>query len=315
MHQNALFRDLGRLEGRLHHSPSRLSWLLAMRIRGVAYSAENAGVPVDSDNVRQWFSGQQITPRHLEGLNDPISVVTVAHYYLNSLSEIHDYENTIAGAKLSEVCDHQKLAIEWSPEEYRFYQKLNKAIVKSTAKMELGTTISRVANGCVKALQNADQLSGKMSAGQVQPIAFELGRSTPIAWMVAMRIPYLLFRAGIIGCSMPSLIPSLRFTDMAPEKVERAILARLATEVSFGMKELNRLEKERALLNDTPSLTKRSRIHAAADIMQVLPGIRREPLAKSLGITPQGAGYIIKRMRELTARHNNFVAKHSQSLL
>jgi hypothetical protein len=286
-----------------------------MRIRGVAYSAENAGVPVDSDDVRQWFSGQQLTPRHLEGLNDPISVATVAHYYLQSLSDIHDSENKIASSKLSEVCDHRKWAMEWSIEEYRIYEKLNKAVIKSTSKLELGTSISRVAQGCVKALQHADQLSRKICAGQGQPTAFELGRSTPIAWMVAMRIPCLLVRAGIVGCSMPSLIPSLRFTDLASDRVERAILARLATEVSFGLKELDRLERERAQLNDTPSLTKRSRMHAAADIMQVLPRIRREPLAKSLGITPQGAGYLITRMRELTARRNDFVGAYSQSLL
>jgi hypothetical protein len=315
MHQNALFRDLGRLEGRLHRSPSRLSWLLAMRIRGVVFSAENAGVPVNSDDVRQWFSGKQLTPRHLEGLNDPISVATVAHYYLQSLSDIHDPENTIACAKLSAVCDHQKWAMEWSPDEYRIYEKLGKAVTKSTSKLEIGTSVSRVANGCVKALRLVDQLSRKISAGQSQPIALELVRSTPIAWMVAMRIPYLLVRAGIVGCSMPSLIPSLRFTDLASDRVERAILARMATEVSFGLKELDRLEKERALLNEHPAFTKRSRIYAAADIMQALPRIGSKPLARTLGITPQGAGYLITQMRELTRKGADFAGQYRQPLL
>ena len=315
MRENALFRDLGRLEGRLHNSPSRLSWLLATRIRGVAFSAENAGVPVDTDDVRQWFSGLRFAPRYLEGLNDPISVSTVAHFYLQSLLDIPDDENTIANAKLSAVCDLKKWALEWSPQEYRIYDKLSRAVAKSTSRLGIGTSISRVSNVCAKALTLADQLGRKISERQSQPIAPELVRSTPIAWMVSTRIPCLLVRAGIVGCAMPSLIPSLRFTDLVADRIERAILARLATEVSFGLKELDRLEKERALLNEHPAFTKRSRIYAAADIMQALPRIRNKPLARTLGITPQGAGYLITQMRELTGQRADSAGQYRQSLL
>lgn len=315
MRENALFRDLGRLEGRLYNSPSRLSWLLAMRIRGVAFSAENAGVPVDSDDVRLWFSGQELAPRHREGLNDSISVSTVAHFYLQGLSDIPDEENAIASAKLSDVCDHHKWLLDWAFEEYRTYKKLFKAVTKSTSKLELGISISRVANGCARALKVADQLGRKISDWQSQPIGPELVRSTPVAWMVSTRIPYMLVRSGIVGCAMPSIIPSLRFTDLSTERIELAILARMATEVPVGLKELDRLEKERAFLNESSAFTKRSRMCAAADIIQALPRIRREPLARTLGITPQGAGYLIAQMRTLSARRHDFAGQNRQSLL
>jgi hypothetical protein len=93
------------------------------------------------------------------------------------------------------------------------------------------------------------------------------------------------------------------FSEKLP--VIRQILAENAG-VPVGFKELDRLEKERAFLQEPPSFNKRSRIHATADIMQALPRFLREPLARTLGITPQGAGYLISQMRELTARRHGF---------
>lgn len=83
-HQDPLL-TLGRLDGRLAHSPARVAWTIRSRFEGAAISACNAGVPIDANHLEAWIAGSGLPPRSGEGRNDPMSVVAIVHYFLESL--------------------------------------------------------------------------------------------------------------------------------------------------------------------------------------------------------------------------------------
>lgn len=68
---------LGRLDGRLRHSPWADIWLGRARLHGAAQLASLAGVPIDVAHLQAWIAGRTAPPRAAEGLNDPVSVAAV----------------------------------------------------------------------------------------------------------------------------------------------------------------------------------------------------------------------------------------------
>jgi hypothetical protein len=298
MRDDTVFLQLGRLDGRLANSPARLAWQLNMRLRGMALAAENAGIPVELDDLRVWLSGRSMPPRHREGLNDPVAITTVAFYYIEALKAGGAAGDVAADEMLRSVFDHRQMALDWAPHELLNFKAVS-LLLQQKCRV---SSIKEIAACCTKLLAVAFEYNPPGHPVALTANFPDFVRTMPLAWLISIKLPLLLRDAGITKILMPNLVPSMRHANLSPNQVETVVMKRLATEIGFGHRELDRLEHIYLRFHSASSAaTKRSRVRAAADIVFAFPNIRRTRLAGSIGTTPQGAGLLIKQIDSLAA--------------
>ena len=120
--------ELGRLDGRLAHSPARVAWTIRARFEGAAISACNAGVPIDANNLEAWFAGSGLPPRSGEGRNDPLSVVAIVHYFLESLEPDRGPHARHVRRLLGSLIDPEREAAMWANADLVHYGPLWRAM-------------------------------------------------------------------------------------------------------------------------------------------------------------------------------------------
>jgi hypothetical protein len=292
------FLALGRLDGRLTHSPAGRPWLIKARLEGAAIAACNAGVPVTASDLEAWMSGARNPPRAAEGLNDPMSVAAVVYYYFTTLEQSHAANDAAVARLLRSILDHESEAHTWAGADLIHYGPLWRALSKLTDEPGLEPRISSVAGRMHEMARVAIKAEGRR---QIAATAYD-GRQLVIAqddrraWLVSLMVPRLLRRARITNNLMPSLVPTMRFLDGGVADFEGMLQQCIAEKVSDGNKALTAMERKIAGFDYAYRRTARSRLRMAAELGLALPSLSRAKLAIAVNSTPAGAGYLLKQL-------------------
>lgn len=293
------FLALGRLDGRLTHSPAAQLWLIKSRLGGAAIAACNAGVPVTASDLEAWMSGARNPPRADEGLNDPMSVAAVVYYYFTTLEQSRAANDTAVARLLRSILDHDGEAEMWARADLIHYGPLWRALSNLADAPGLEPTILSVAARMHDMARVAIKAEGRR---QIAATAFN-GRQFVItqddrrAWLVSVMVPRLLRRAGITTNLIPSLVPAIRFLDGSGIDFAVKLKECIDTQVSAGNKALTALERKVAEFDQTYRRTARSRLRIAAELGLALPSLSRQKLAIAVNSTPAGAGYLKRQLR------------------
>lgn len=295
MELEAALLEIGRVDGRLLSSPARPSWEFAMRMRGISQSCENAGVPVRSEDLSAWVSRGGIPPRHSEGINDDISVAAIA-FQVNELWK--------SGARILKpdqptrvdaFFGYRRRAFEYAGDDARFYRALVADVFEDNRSLKKPETITDIAKNCEKLLAVYGSILDQRVATHSGVQGLVGARVRPVVWLVAAHVPGLLQSAGLTANLHLNLVPSIRDRDCSAAVIETHIRDRIAVEGIASRRLLDEFEREIRNLTSTVT-TKRSRSQMAASVLCAMPEIRSNLLAQAIGSTPQGAGYIRRRM-------------------
>ncbi len=292
------FLALGRLDGRLTHSPAAQPWLIKARLNGAAIAACNAGIPVTTTDLEAWMSGARNPPRAGEGLNDPMSVAAVVYYYFTTLEQSCGANDTAVARLLRSILDHEREAELWAGTDLIHYGPLWRALSNLADAPGLEPTISSVAARMHDMARVAIKAEGRR---QIAATAFD-GRQFVIAhddrraWLVSVMVPRLLRRAGVTTNLIPSLVPTLRFLDHGAQGFAAKLHECIAQSVASGNKALTAMERKIAGFDTAYRRTARSRLRMAAELGLALPSLSRQKLAIAVNSTPAGAGYLKRQL-------------------
>jgi hypothetical protein len=297
METDTIFLDLGRLDERLKTSPARLSWHLKMRARGIAFAATNAGIPVTPEEVENWLAGAGLPPRHGEGINDSMSVAAVGYFTLTVLDRASDAPNIQARERMHAMFNRYAAVLDWGSADRIALEPLFEQLIPAFDMLSPIRSLRSVALACEQLLGFVGGYHNDAKQQRDTRIRFGVPpRDLPQAWLASLFVPLLLARAGLLSSSLPSLIPSIRFVNIKAPEIEEALRSRLRREAKHGLRELISLERRLATCVESMRPTRRSKAISAAELLVSFPALKRARLANCLGITPQGAGQLKRRV-------------------
>lgn len=289
---------LGRLDGRLTHSPARTAWSIRSRFEGAAIVACNAGVPTDANAIEAWVAGSGLPPRAGEGLNDPLGVAAIVHYFLASLTTPSDGRDRQVRRLLQGLFDAEAEASTWSGADLVHYGPLWRALRKIAEEPGLEPSLTCIAGRLAQMARLVNRAADHSELVATLPDgrAITFGHDHPRAWLVMIMVPTLLQRSGLSANLLPSLVPRHKFLcSSAPEW--RDLLAEcLSTQAPPAIRALDRMEHELAQLRARYRRTARSRLADAAELRVALPSLTRNKLAIAVNATPAGAGYLMRQL-------------------
>ena len=289
---------LGRLDGRLTHSPARTAWSIRARFEGSAIAACNAGVPTDANAIEAWIAGSGPPPRASEGLNDPLGVAAIVHYFFASLEPGSGSRDRQVRRLLQGLFDSEAEASSWSGADLVHYGPLWRALRKIAVEPGLEPCVGSIAERLVQmgrlVTRAADhsELIATLPNGRV--ITFE--RDHPRAWLVLAMVPALLLRSGLSANLLPSLVPRHKFLCSSVAEWRDRLAECLSQQAPLAARTLERMEREMALVHARYRRTARSRLADAAELRVALPSLTRNKLAIAVNATPAGAGYLMRQL-------------------
>jgi hypothetical protein len=292
------FLALGRLDGRLTHSPAAQPWLIKARLEGAAIAACNAGVPVAACDLEAWISGRRNPPRAAEGLNDPMSVAAVVYYYFTTLEQSRAVNDTAVTRLLRSIFSHKGEAEIWADADLIHYGPLWRALSNLADAPGMEPTIAAVAARLRDMARVAIKAEGRRQIAATSFNGSELvfSQDDRRAWLISFMVPRLLQRAGITSNLIPSLVPTMRFLDGGSVAFADKLKECICRNVPIGHKSLNAMERKVAGFDQLYRRTARSRLRLAAELGLALPSLSRQKLAIAVNSTPAGAGYILRHL-------------------
>lgn len=295
---DSTFAALGRLDGRLVASSAARSWMLWAALEGAVFAARNAGVPVTHSSLTDWIGGSDIPPRASEGLNDPLSVTVVFFYHLAGLKATKDSLGQSTTRLLARFLDDAGEVERWGQGDLVLYGPLWRALSSASHELAVEPHIDGVARALSELLKVSDALRTDtgITLGTVDGRSLHLPRAQHQAWLVALMAPALLQRAGLTAHRLPNLVPALRFASHSPKDIAEELNQLIGRAVSQGTRQLGRYEQQLGALHETHSLTKRSRLSEAAELLMVFPAMTTSKLALALGITVPGAAHLKRQL-------------------
>jgi hypothetical protein len=298
MNFETAFLTLGRLDGRLTHSPAAQPWLINARLEGTAIAACNAGVPLTASDLESWISGTRNPPRAKEGLNDPVSVAAVVYYYFMTLERSHAANDKAVARLLRSILNHKGEAEIWAGTDLIHYGPLWRVLSRLADAPGLDPTISSVAERMYEMIRVAIKAEGRrqIAATTYDGREFVISQDDPRAWLISIMVPRLLQRAGITSNLIPSLIPTIRFLDGGAMGFAAKLQECICQKVAAGNKALTVMERKIAGFDKSYRRTARSRLLMAAKLGLALPSLSRQKLAIAVNSTPAGAGYLLKQL-------------------
>ncbi|WP_379923659.1 hypothetical protein [Erythrobacter sp. R86502] len=289
---------LGRLDGRLTHSPAHTAWSIRARFEGAAIAACNAGVPTDANAIEAWFSGSGAPPRASEGLNDPLGVAAIVHFFLAGLSPKNGGRDREVLRLLGSLLDAEREASTWSNADLVHYGPLWRALLKTAEEPGLEpslTSISkRLALMARLVTRAADHSAVIATLPDSRTVSFD--RDHPRAWLVLALVPTLLQRSGMSANLLPALVPRRKLLCSSAAEWRELLLECLSAQVLLATRTLERLEREIAQSRSRYERTARSRLADAAELCIALPSLTRNKLAIAINATPAGAGYLMRQI-------------------
>lgn len=289
---------LGRLDGRLTHSPARTAWLIRARLEGAAISCGNAGVPTTSDDLEQWIAGTGQPPRTSEGLNDPLGIAAIVHFFFDTVEAGTAREDQTVRRLLASLFDSQAQGEAWAGADVVRYGPLWRSLRKLADEPGLEPTLTAVG----ARLMQMGRLATKAQASAQILVAFQDGhdirftRDEPRCWLLTMMVPLLLHRAGLTVNLLPSLVPKQRLLCASAAEWAEVVSVCIAAEASLALKTLSANERRILGVQDKYQRTARSRLAQAAELKVALPSLSRKKLAIALNATPAGAGYLQRQL-------------------
>lgn len=293
------FLALGRLDGRLSHSPAAAPWLIKARLDGATIAACNAGLPVTASDLEAWISGGRNPPRASEGLNDPMSVAAVVYYYFTTLEQSHAANDMAVARLLRSVLDHEAEAEIWAGTDLIHYGPVWRALSTVADAPDLEPTMSSVAERMHDMARVAIKAQGRrqIAATSYDGRQFVIAQDDHRAWLVSIMVPRLLRRAGVTTNLIPSLVPGIRFLDGSVKDFASKLMECIGRQVVVGNKSLTALERKIAGFDQTNRRTARSRLRMAAELGLALPSLSRAKLAIAVKSTPAGARYLLRELK------------------
>lgn len=289
---------LGRLDGRLTHSPARTPWSLRARFEGAAIAAYNAGVPTDANAIEAWVAGSGVPPRATEGLNDPLGVASIVHFFFASLSPFNGDRNRAVLRLLGSLLDAEREASIWSNADLLHYGPLWRALSKMVEEPGLEPSLSSVAERLVRMTRLVTRAADHSAVMAMFPdgrtISFD--RDHPRAWLVLAMIPSLLQRSGMTANLLPSLVPRHKLLCASASEWCALLEECVSAQVPSGARNLERMEREIKQVRSLYHRTARSRLADAAELRIALPSLTRNKLAIAVNATPAGAGYLMRQL-------------------
>jgi len=295
---DSTFAALGRLDGRLVASPAARSWMLWAALEGAVFAARNAGVPITQKALTDWIGGSDIPPRATEGLNDPLSVTVVFFYHLAGLKATRDGLGQSTIGLLARFLDDAGEVGRWGQGDLVLYGPLWRELSTVSDQLTVEPSIDGVARGLSELLATCDAHRGDsgITLGTIDGRTLHLPRAQHQAWLAALMAPALLQRAGLTTHRLPNLVPSLRFASHSPNEIADELHELIARAASQGTRQLGRYEQQLAALRETHSLTRRSRLSEAAELLMIFPSMTTAKLALALGTTVPGAAHLKRQL-------------------
>jgi hypothetical protein len=292
--ENDVFLQLGRLDGRLAHSPARAIWAVRMRLRAIAHASVAAGVPVEVEDVARWIATGGDMPRRREGLNDPLRLSTVAHFTLATQEAARDDLTRSASQFCKPLFDHRAIALDTAADEIVTFAPFLRACVEMVSRPG-AANLDEITRLLCALTESVDTGNGRsLTVSDPFGRAFHFAKSQPTIWLATICVPLVLQRFGITATLLPNLVPTPRVLRDC-RKGTAALGRFLVREARVGIAELDRLERCLA----TPGRlgqTVRSRTDRAAEYRLAFPPITGSGLAVALGTTPQGGSYLLRQL-------------------
>jgi hypothetical protein len=298
MNFETAFLALGRLDGRLTHSPAAQPWLIRARLEGTAIAACNAGVPVIASDLEAWIAGARNPPRATEGLNDPMSVAAVVYYYFSTLAPSRSANDIAVARLLRSILDYEREAQIWAGTDLIHYGPLWRVLSTIADAPGLDPTISSVSERMHEMMRLAIKAEGRrqIAATSYDGRQFVISQDDRRAWLISIMVPRLLQRAGITSNLIPSLVPTIRFHAGGVVGFADKLKECISHNVPSGNKALTAMERKIAGFDQAYRRTARSRLRMAAELGLALPSLSRQKLAIAVNSTPAGAGYLLKQL-------------------
>ncbi|MEL6877994.1 MAG: hypothetical protein AAGL68_07860 [Pseudomonadota bacterium] len=296
-HQNPLLA-LGRLDGRLTHSPARTAWSIRARFEGAAIAACNAGVPTDANAIESWVAGSGSPPRASEGLNDPLGVAAIVHFFLASLNPATEGRDRQVRRLLRGLLDSETEASTWSGGDLVHYGPLWRALGKVAEEPGFDPTLGSIAERLTQMARLVTRAADHSDLVATLPDgrAITFDRDHPRAWLLLALIPVLLQRSGLSANLLPSLVPRHKFLCSSVAEWHDLLAECLSSQAPQAARLLERMEREVAQLHVRYRRTSRSRLTDAAELRIALPSLTRNKLAIAVNATPAGAGYLMRQL-------------------
>jgi hypothetical protein len=281
---------LGRLDGRLRHSPWADIWLARARLTGAATLAGLAGAPISVTDLQGWIAGRTPPPRAAEGLNDPVSIAAVFHLALQAGEDQKDPLTTATLRLLRTLLDDRTEAALWGKHDLLHFGPAWAAARTLAAAPYPAASLTCIADRVIAlraALEPAPQTAIDVISLDGRALVLP-PRQADRSWLVAAQLPVMLRHAGLTLATLPSLILLPRFPSRDVDALTEVLTRSLLAACTAGLKDLDHLEKVGPRVLPTRS-TRRSRLPVLARLSLAYPGLGAPAVARLLGVTPQGA--------------------------
>lgn len=183
----------------------------------------------------------------------------------------------------------------WDPEAYSLYTPVWRSVRDFCLDLSVSPSVSSIAEA---SLATFDFLRAGFDA-ELPRIGQANGcRVVPSAWIAGVFGPFLVQKSGLTETLMSNLIAPVRFFGVTATEMKNMLISTIESESIEGLRQLDQLEAEFAASSNVLKLTKRSRYQTANKLMLAFPLLTRRRLGCALGTTPQGAGYLYRRIEE-----------------
>ena len=300
MNANAALLELGRLDGRLAHSPARNAWFIRARFEGAAISCGNAGVPTTANELEQWIAGSGRPPRTGEGLNDPLGVAAIVYFFFDAMEASASHPDQSVQRLLANLFDPRAEGELWARADVLRYGPLWRSLRKLADEPGLEPTLASVG---ARLMQMSRVIAKTQSSAQIL-VSLQGGRDIrflrdePKCWLLMLMVPLLVQRSGLTTSVLPSLVPKQRLLCASADEWVDVLLGCVGAQTPLASRLLDKLERTISGLQGKYRRTARSRLAQAAELGVALPSLSRKKLAIALNATPAGAGYLLRQFRE-----------------
>ncbi|MDI1297474.1 MAG: hypothetical protein PSY12_16625 [bacterium] len=291
---------LGRLDGRLLHSPAQDIWLARARLRGASTIAGLAGVPVSVKQLQDWICGRTPPPRHSEGLNDPLSVAALFHFAASAGESKRD---PVAQATLNlarTLLDDRAEAALWGEDDLlRFGPVWRDAQARLSAPYPAASLVH-----VAERLIDAQRAASAPVAPALVVTAFDGRqlhidpRTANLGWITACHLPRAWQAAGMTVHALPNLTFLPRFLPEDPLDLADYLGRAIVREAQHGLADLDLLEAAVRRLPKDQAWTRRSKAPLLMRMELSYPGLRLPAIARLLGISHQGATKLAAQVRQ-----------------
>jgi len=295
--------SLGRLDGRLNHSPCADIFLARARLAGTVALAGLAGVPVRVEDLQNWIAGRSPPPRSHEGLNDPISLTSIFHIALLREEQESDPIAKATLNTLRTIIDDRTEAETYGPGDLAHFGPMWRQIrAAASAPFVTGDLIEVAERIFAVAALTEEALPTDTAITTID------GRTLNIApkgrdrnWLIGTAVPLMLRQADFTSRIIASMIVMPKFLPPSPAHLAIWMEKEIGRLSIAGLVELTELERLAASMLSDRDVTRRSKVPLLDRLLLAYPGLQPPAIARLLQVTPQGARKLLRAAQQANA--------------